>query len=237
MGAPTQDFAWKVPDLGPTPWSELVPSAGVAPPTGTTPDPIAARNHPASTMSWSDCLAAILPPPPLRLVGSFCGSGQALPSSDASNSMTCRGLRPRRGEDILTDSGCRTAGFRENHPLAHRERMRFRGSIPSLALRPIICYRSGSAQFVTSLCSEFCSGLVVSLWPGWMVQLVRTSFTWRTICALREHHLGKSFSSSASLSRETVSACRSPKRTRYSLSESFHRSRTLSASSAVTVLP
>ena len=43
-------------------------------------------------------------------------------------------------------------------------------------------------------------------------------------------HLGKAFSSSASFSGETVSACRSPKMTRYSLSETFHRIRTLSAS-------
>jgi hypothetical protein len=93
-------------------------------------------------MSWSDCPAAILPPVPLRLVGSFFGNDRTLPSSGASNSMTCRGLRPRRGADTLTGSACRTAGFRGNHPLARRDRKRSRGSIPSLPLRPIICFPS-----------------------------------------------------------------------------------------------
>ena len=45
------------------------------------------------------------------------------------------------------------------------------------------------------------------------------------------------FSSSASFPEVTVSVCKSPKMTRYSLSETFHRIRTLSASLGVTVLP
>ena len=40
-------------------------------------------------------------------------------------------------------------------------------------------------------CSEFRSGPVVSLWPGWIVQLIRISLTWRTHCIL----LGFIFSS------------------------------------------
>ena len=139
-----------------------------------------ASTSPASTMGGSDCPAAILPPLPLRLVGSSFGNDRALPSSNASNSMTCRGLRPRRGADTLTATACRTAGFGVNDPLARRKK-RFRGSIPSLALRPIICLSFGSAQFVASLCSKFRSGPVVSLWPGWIIQLVRISFTWRTV--------------------------------------------------------
>ena len=53
----------------------------------------------------------------------------------------------------------------------------------------------------------------------------------------RNGYLGNTASSSASFSGVTVSACKSPYMTRYSLSETFHRIRTLSASLGATVFP
>ena len=55
----------------------------------------------ASTMSWSDCHVAILPPCLFSLLEASVGSDTALPSSDANRWMTCHGLRPRPG---MTDS-------------------------------------------------------------------------------------------------------------------------------------
>jgi len=78
----------------------------------------------------------------------------------------------------LTHAAMLTSGTTNPSPNAMKS---FRGSIPSLALWSITCLSSGSAQFVTSLCSEFSSGLVVSLWPGWIVQLVCTSLAWHTV--------------------------------------------------------
>ena len=75
---------------------------------------------------------------------------------------------------------CRTAGFQEMKPLALRRRSAFRGSIPSLALWLINRHLFGFTQFVTSLYAKFCSDLVVSLWPGWIVQLICISLPWRT---------------------------------------------------------
>jgi len=39
----------------------------------------------------------------------------------------------------------------------------------------------GSTYFVTSICAKFCSGLLVRLWPGWIVQLACTSLPWHTL--------------------------------------------------------
>ena len=38
----------------------------------------------------------------------------------------------------------------------------------------------GFTQFVTSLNAKVRSGPGVSLWPGWIVQLIHTSLTWRS---------------------------------------------------------
>ena len=45
---------------------------------------------------------------------------------------------------------------------------------------PITRHPFGFTQFVTSLHAKFCSGPVVSLWPGWIVQLICISLAWRT---------------------------------------------------------
>ena len=34
---------------------------------------------------------------------------------------------------------------------------------------------------VTSMCAKFCLGLLVRLWPDWIVQLACASFGWHTI--------------------------------------------------------
>ena len=68
-------------------------------PTPSSGPAVLAGHYPGytSTMSWSDCHAAILPPCFFSLLEASVGRGTALPSSDANRWITCHGLRPRPG--------------------------------------------------------------------------------------------------------------------------------------------
>jgi hypothetical protein len=65
-------------------------------------------------------------------------------------------------------------------PVAQCDDEELRGSIPSLALWPIIRHPFGFTQFVTSLRAKFCSGLVANLWPGRIARLICISLSWHT---------------------------------------------------------
>ena len=88
----------------------------------------------------------------------------------------------------------------------------------STTQQPIICHFFQKAHFISGLIKRAelnCSAL-------WIIK------------ARENCYFGKAFSSSDSFSGVTVSACKSPYMTRYSLSETFHRIRTLSASFGVS---
>ena len=50
----------------------------------------------------------------------------------------------------------------------------------AFALRLMDCPCLGFTQLVTLLCARFSSGLLVRLYPGWIIQLICASFAWRT---------------------------------------------------------
>ena len=103
----------------------------------------------------------------------------ALPSPSVHCSMTCHGLRPRY---VSARSPCRV--FRCWLPVDEHLGLvrlwRYFGA-QSLHLRladhPL---PSGSTGSVTLPCAEFRAGPVVSLWPGWFIQLAYLGFPWRT---------------------------------------------------------
>ena len=57
---------------------------------------------------------------------------------------------------------------------------KFRGSLPSLALWLAIRLSLNFVHIVSSAHIKFRSGPVASLWPGWIVQLIHSSFAWHT---------------------------------------------------------
>ncbi len=116
--------------------------------------------------------------PFLSLLEASVGSSMALPSSNADRWMTCHGLRPRPGP--AHSPWARVLLASEHETLGPAATMKITG------LNTFTCVMAdhppsfGFTQFVTSLCAKFCSGLVVSLWPGRIVRLICIGLSWRT---------------------------------------------------------
>jgi len=103
----------------------------------------------------------------------------ALPSPSVHCSMTCHGLRPRY---VSTRSPCRV--FRCWLPVhEHLGLVRLWNYFGAQSLHLRLADHplpSGSTGSVALPCAEFRAGPVVSLWPGWFIQLVYLGFPWRT---------------------------------------------------------
>ena len=117
--------------------------------------------------------------------------GLALPGSNINNLTARRGLRPRH---VSMHSPYRAYLFR----LQSIKNLGLRATRNISGLNTFTCVTaddllpSGFMQSVAVLHAEFRTELVVSLYSGWIVQLVYASFAWRTLCvfypmgALRE---------------------------------------------------
>ena len=103
----------------------------------------------------------------------------ALPSPSVHCSMTCHGLRPRY---VSARSPCRV--FRCWLPVhEHLGLVRLWNYFGAQSLHLRLADHplpSGSTGSVTLPCAEFRAGPVVSLWPGWFIQLAYLGFPWRT---------------------------------------------------------
>jgi len=107
------------------------------------------------------------------------GIGLALPGSGINSSVTRHGLRPRH---VSTRSPYRVSLSRlqENETLGLRATWIISGLNTFTCVVADFLLHSGFMQNVTVLHAKFRTELVVSLYSGWIVQLVSASFAWRT---------------------------------------------------------
>jgi hypothetical protein len=117
--------------------------------------------------------------PLFGLSAASLGNGLALPGSNINSSVARHGLRPRH---VSMLSPLRAFLFR----LQGNETLGLRATRVISGLNTFTCVvadfllHSGFMQFVTIPHTEFSTELVVSLYSGWIVQLINASFAWRT---------------------------------------------------------